>query len=297
MDDAEINRTYQEMLLAAKEKPVPDIDDADILPNVADDVDPTRSGILQREDALNEAGIDTEMMDDDEILATYQQMVADRKAAARNKDVLGPDEGATAARTQDKIDALEEAGIDTSGMTPNEIRLAHTQLVMEQNFGPGQLRQQPFQSAPKPRKATGANNQQPKQQPNTNATGKQPNPTKNNSTPTTPTRTWGEYFGEAPFSRAVMPLSVVTLGGLGLNALFNTDSDPEVTPVDFPEQPRIPIPENISEEGFDGEAPAPGRAVGPDPALIQRIQQQQSRPVTMGGFNNVSGKRYWRRHT
>ena len=291
MDNAEINRTYQKMVLATNEKPVPDIDDADILPNVVDDVEPTRAGILKREDALNQAGIDTEMMDDDEILATYQQMVADRKAAARNKNVLGADEGATSERLADKIDALEAAGVDTSGMSPNDIRIEYTRRVMEGNALAAKNKQ-PFRPTSQ-KKSTGTNNPQPKQQANTNGTGKQANPAQNNSTPP---RTWSEYVGEAPFKRGVFPASALAFVGMGLNGLWS-DRTPEETPRDFPDQPRIPIPEDISDEGFDGEEPAPGRAVGPDPALIQRIQQQQSRPVSMGGFNNPSGKRYWRRHT
>lgn len=292
MDNAEINRTYQEMVLAANEKPVTDIADEDILPNVADDVEPTRAGILQREDALNQAGIDTEMMDDDEILATYQQMVADRKAAARNKDVLGLDEGATAARTQEKIDALEADGVDTSGMSPNEIRMEYTKRVMEGNALASQKRQ-PFRQASH-NKATGTNNPQPKPAANTNATGKQPNPVQNNSTPP-PVRTLSQKAIDwAKRNKFATGAGLLSLGILGYNSLTQpSDEDPK----DFPERALIPIPEDISDEGFDGEAPAPGRAVGPDPALIQRIQQQQRVPRVMGGTTNARGNRYFRRHT
>lgn len=238
MDDAEINRTYQEMLLAAKEKQGADIDDADILPEVVD-------------------------------------------------------EGATSERLAAKIDALEAAGVDTSGMSPNDIRIEYTKRVMEGNASAAK-RKQPFRQTSQ-KQSTGTNNPQPKQQANTNATGKQANPTQNNSTPSATPRTFSQ--GVMDWVKKHPVLTGSTGLGLGYMAWNGWNQPRDEDPQDFPERALIPIPEDISDEGFDGEAPAPGRAVGPDPALIQRIQQQQRVPRVMGGTTNARGNRYFRRHT
>lgn len=283
MSPNEVRRVFDTIEMFTKDG---NVSDGEIL-NFFEDYMTRPQRVQNRMFTLMEGGIDPLHMDDAEINRIYQEWLLEKKAADQAADVLGLDEGATAARTQEKIDALEAAGVDTSGMSPNEIRIEYTKRVMEGNILASKKRQ-PFRQT-----STGTNNPKPKQQATTNATGKQANPTKNNSSP--PVRTMSQksidWVKKNKFKSGV---GLLSLGILGYNAL-NQPRDEE--PQDFPDRALIPIPEDISDEGFDGEAPAPGRAGRPDPALIQRIQQQQSRPVTMGGFNNVSGKRYWRRHT